>query len=300
MAGRDWQGGDRDDRRRRGGDNARQSGDRRRDSNKGRSGAPRSTASDGDRRGHRAPSEKSREGARSAGGSSREVESKPRRPPIDDDVTGRELDKEIREELSALGPAAGDVARHLVMAQRLVDDDPGSAWEHAFAARRHAGRIGIIREAAGVAAYLAGKYTEALAELRAARRMTGSAEYLPMMADAERGLGRPVRALDLANDPAITGLDTAGRVEMLIVAAGARRDLGEHEAAAVSLQVPELRSSSAKPWVARLRYAYADALLAAGRVAEARQWFIRAADADPDAATDAAERATEIDSDGPA
>lgn len=217
---------------------------------------------------------------------------------IDEDVTGRELDNEIRAELSALsGPAAAAVARHLVMAQRLLDDDPDRAHEHALAARRRAGRIGVVREAAGVTAYRAGRYADALSELRAARRMTGSAEYLPMMADAERGLGRPQRALDLSHDPAVTGLDTSGRVEMLIVAAGARGDLGEFEAAAVSLQVPELRSSAREGWVARLRYAYADALLGAGRRQEAARWFARAADADDDGETDAAERVIEIGSD---
>ncbi|WP_053208152.1 hypothetical protein [Jiangella muralis] len=213
-------------------------------------------------------------------------------------MTGRELDEEIRSELSALsGQMSAAVARHLVMAQRLLEDDPEQAYEHAMAARRKAGRIGVVREAAGVAAYLAGKYADALAELRAARRMTGSAEYLPMMADAERGLGRPQRALDLAHDPAVTGLNTAGRVEMLIVAAGARRDLGDHEAAAVSLQVPELRSNARAEWVARLRYAYADALLAAGRDKEARRWFVRAAEADVDEETDAAERAADLGED---
>ncbi|MBB5791417.1 hypothetical protein [Jiangella mangrovi] len=213
-------------------------------------------------------------------------------------MTGRELDEEIRAELSALsGQMSAAVARHLVMAQRLLEDEPQRAYEHAMAARRKAGRIGVVREAAGVAAYMAGKYADALAELRAARRMTGSAEYLPMMADAERGLGRPRRALDLSHDPAVTGLNTAGRIEMLIVAAGARRDLGDHEAAAVSLQVPELRSNAHAEWVARLRYAYADALLAAGRDKEARRWFLRSADADIDGETDAAERAAEIGED---
>src|SRR5690606_23871203 len=147
---------------------------------------------------------------------------------------------------------------------------------------------------AGIAAYRTGRYAEALAELRAARRMTGSAEYLPMMADCERGLGRPRRALDLAADPAIAGLDVEGRVEMLIVAAGARRDLGDVAAAVVSLQVPELRSRAKQPWVARLRYAYADLLEAAGRHDEARRWFLRALEADPES-TDAIDRVAELD-----
>ena len=217
-------------------------------------------------------------------------------PPTDPEITGQELDDEVRSELSTLsGGAAGAVARHLVMAGRLIDDDPALAYEHALAARRRAARVGVVREAAGVAAYAAGRYSDALSELRAARRITGSPEYLPMMADSERGLGRPRRALDLAADPAVAGLDIAGRIEMLIVAAGARRDLGQLEAAAVSLQIPELRSRSQRPWVARLRYAYADALAALGRVEEARHWFVKAAEADRDGETEALDRIAELD-----
>jgi predicted negative regulator of RcsB-dependent stress response len=63
----------------------------------------------------------------------------------------------------------------------------------------------------------------------------------------------------------------------------------------VSLQVPELRAGVNQPWVARLRYAYADALVALGRVEEARRWFLKAAEADHDEQTDAAERIGEID-----
>ncbi|MGH8776977.1 MAG: hypothetical protein ACRDWI_18135 [Jiangellaceae bacterium] len=186
------------------------------------------------------------------------------------------------------------MARHLVMAGRLLDDDPAAAYQHALAARRRAARVGVVREAAGVTAYRAGKYAEALAELRAARRITGSAQYLPMMADCERGLGRPRRALDLASDPAVAGLDIAGRVEMLIVAAGARRDLGQPDAAAVSLQVPELRSRTRQPWVARLRYAYADVLVELGRLQEARRWFAKAAEVDAEE-TDALERLQQLE-----
>ncbi|MBO0776679.1 MAG: hypothetical protein J2P34_10210, partial [Actinobacteria bacterium] len=46
---------------------------------------------------------------------------------------------------------------------------------------------------------------------------------------------------------------------------------------------------------ARLFYAYADALLDAGREAEAREWFGRAAAADRQEETDAAERLEELD-----
>lgn len=212
-------------------------------------------------------------------------------PPIDPDVTGDELDGDVLAELRSLRRGvAAEVARHLVMAARALDEDPELAYRHTLAARRRATRISVVREAVGIAAYATGRYREALAELRTVRRMTGSVDHLPLMADSERGLGRPRRALDLASDPACAALDKAGRVEMMIVSAGARRDLGDIESAVISLQVPELRARSREPWVARLRYAYADLLEAAGRIAEASRWFMAAAEADLDGETDATER----------
>lgn len=125
--------------------------------------------------------------------------------------------------------------------------------------------------------------------------MTGSVELWPVMADCERGLGRPERALAMAGEPEVQKLDKAGQVEMRLVAAGARRDQGQLEAAIVTLQSPELASSSVQPWTARLRYAYADALLAAGREDEAREWFAKTLEADKDGSTDASDRLAELD-----
>ena len=106
-----------------------------------------------------------------------------------------------------------------------------------------------------MAAYAAGEFSSALTELRAAARISGSPDYLPMMADCERGLGRPERALALATSAESGRLDREGKVELLIVAAGARRDLGQADAAVLTLQVPALRARGAAPWLARLRYA---------------------------------------------
>jgi tetratricopeptide (TPR) repeat protein len=181
------------------------------------------------------------------------------------------------------------------MVGRLIDEDPEAAWQHALAARGRAARIGDVREAAGLAAYRAGHYAEALAELRTARRLTGSDEHLPVIADCERALGRPERALTIAASPEVQRLDLEHRVEMLIVEAGARADLGQPDAAVVTLQVGLLDSKARAPWLARLRSAYADALAAVGRDAEARHWLERAADADPDDVTGVQERLAELD-----
>jgi tetratricopeptide (TPR) repeat protein len=168
------------------------------------------------------------------------------------------------------------VARHLVMTGRLLDEDPEAAWQHALAARARGARIGAVREATGLAAYRTGRYAQALAELRTLRRLTGSSDHLPIMADCERGLGRPERALALAASAEAGRLATPERVELLIVASGARADLGQHDAAVLALQVPELESAAAEDWVSRLRVAYANALAAVGRDEEAAAWSERA------------------------
>jgi tetratricopeptide (TPR) repeat protein len=211
-------------------------------------------------------------------------------------VTGAELDRDVRMALASLSSfTAKEVARHLVMVGRLIDDDPEAAWQHGAAARARAARIGVVREAAGLAAYRAGHYTEALAELRTARRLTGSDEHLPVIADSERALGRPERALTIAAGPEMGRLGIDQRVEMLIVEAGARADLGQRDAAVITLQVGLLDSRVRAPWVARLRSAYADALAAVGRDAEARHWLERALEADPDDVTGVGERLAELD-----
>ncbi|MGJ5762088.1 tetratricopeptide repeat protein [Streptomyces galbus] len=216
--------------------------------------------------------------------------------PIPEDVTGDEIDSDVRQELQSLPRTlAEDVAKNLVMVARLIDEDPEGAYGYSKVALRLASRVAAVREAAGFAAYANQKYAEALAEFRAARRMTGTVDLWPLMADCERGLGRPEKALDMAGAPEVHKLDKAGQVEMRLVAAGARRDMGQLDAAIVTLQSPELASHSVQPWTARLRYAYADALLAAGRNGEAREWFAKAVEADRDGSTDASDRLAELD-----
>ena len=155
--------------------------------------------------------------------------------------------------------------------------------------------MAAVREAAGIAAYHAGQWATAIAELRAYHRMAGTQQHLAVLADSERALGRPEKAIDLYRTADRTTLNRASAVELLIVAAGARADLGQAPAAAAMLQVRELTAETTEPWLARLRYAFADALLATGRAEEAREWFARAAQVDEEGRTDAAERLLELD-----
>ena len=222
-------------------------------------------------------------------------------PPLDESITGSELDRNVRQQLRGLPEKlAARVARHLVAAGQLIDEDPKTAYQHTLAARARAARVAVVREACGEAAYAAGEYAEALSELRAAKRMNGATDYLPVMADCERALGRPEKALALAKSPGVAGLPTELQAEMVIVETGARRDLGEVDAALRTLEGAPLRSKTRADWVVRLRYAYADTLLAAGRRDDAVEWFHRTEAIDGDMITDAAERVAELEQPGSA
>ena len=246
-----------------------------------RPGAPRQTRDGSDPRGTR-PAPMDRDQSRL----------RPRifEPDIPEEITGEELDKSLRAELLSLSPEnAKVVARHLECLALYADSDPLLAHKHGVAAAHHAGRLAVVRESAGLAAYRAGFYEIALKELRAAHRISGDVTMWPVMADCERGLKNPLKALALAGSPEVKRLAKAEEIEMRIVAGGARRDLGEVDAAVVTLTCKDL-SNESEEWAVRLRYAYADALDGAGRVDEAREWFAKCAALDVDEITDAGER----------
>ena len=211
-------------------------------------------------------------------------------PIIPEGITGEELDKVTRGDLLTLSVEnAKIVSQHLACVNVFADSDPEIAHEHAQAAVRHAGRVAVVRETAGYAAYRVGKYEIAIKDLKAAFRINGDVSIWPVLADCERGLGRPRKALELAGAPEARKLAKEQAIELRIVAAGARRDLGELDAAIVTLQTNDLNTEN-DSWAIRLRYAYADALAAAGRNEEAKKWFKKCADLDVDETTDASER----------
>lgn len=228
---------------------------------------------------------------------------RPRDPDVPDEVTWHDLDREARAALRSLPKEMAErVGGHLAMAGLLVDEDPERARAHAGAARRLASRVAVVREAMALTAYACGDFETALAELRAYRRLSGDQSHLPLMADCERGLGRPARALELAASPEARDLPADVARELRIVTAGARGDLGQREAALALLeQDSALRLGEAPPGsppntsVLRLWYAYADALTAVGRFEEATRWFRAVAEADVDGMTDAGERLSGIE-----
>ena len=197
-------------------------------------------------------------------------------PTLPPDIDAKQLSPEIRRELTTLDRVNADmVAKHLVAAGELLDDDPEAALAHARAARARSGRIAAVREAVGIAAYHCGDWAQALAELRAARRMGSKSSLLPLIADCERGVGRPERAIELARSPEASQLTGDDADELRIVAAGARADLGQLDQALATLATPPIDPTRQGQTAARLFYAYADTLLALGREDDAIQWFLQ-------------------------
>lgn len=197
-------------------------------------------------------------------------------PPIPEDVAANQLDRAARIELKTLSKDNADwVAKHLVMAGRLIDTDPALAHRHALAASRRAGRIGIVRETSAITAYATGDFALALRELRTYRRITGRDDQLPLMVDSERGVGRPQQALELGRSVPRAELDPAVQVALAIAMSGARLDLGQPELALSELEIPQLDPERAFSYSPALFDAYGTVLEELGRTDEAELWWER-------------------------
>lgn len=198
-------------------------------------------------------------------------------PELPEDVQPRDLDKAARVELKSLSKENADwVAQHLVMAARLIEEDPARAHEHAMSAARRAGRVGVVRETLAITAYATGDFALALRELRTYRRISGSNDQLPLMVDSERGVGRADRALELGRSVDRATLPNDVQVSLAIAMSGARLDLGQNEAALAELEIPQLDPNRAFSWSPDLFHAYADVLEELGRTDQAETWRERA------------------------
>lgn len=194
-------------------------------------------------------------------------------PEIDTDVTGKELENWTLRALRQLEAQNADtVAKHLVMVGRYLDIDPDFALEHAVAASKRAGRIGVVREVVGIAAYAAEDFELALRELRTHRRISGSNEHLALLVDCERALGRIEKALTLAEEAKNEDVPAAVRSEVAIVVSGIYSDQGELKKALKALEIPELNPKRGFDYSPRLFNTYAELLEQDGRSKEAARW----------------------------
>ena len=142
------------------------------------------------------------------------------------------LSSDEKERLRGLAKEhAENTGLHILAAYTLIDDDPKAAMEHAKWVARQASRIDFARETLAFAAYRTGDYKLALREFRTAFRMNGFADYLPFMADCERGLGNPKKAIELALSDDAKLLRGEPKAEMFLVYAGALGDLEQWDKA---------------------------------------------------------------------
>ena len=197
-------------------------------------------------------------------------------PPVPEDVKPQDLEASARRELRALGRAnAENVARHLIMLQRLLDSDPELAHQHARYAASHAGRVAVVRESAGIAAYLSGHYQEALRDIRAARRLSGLDLHRAIEADCERALGNLDRALKAAQGADPAQLDDQEEAEIAMVVSGVRHEMGQTELGLVVIEEAILMFRGDRETLRRLHSVRADRLEELGRVEEAEAVRVR-------------------------
>ena len=151
-----------------------------------------------------------------------------------------------------------------------------------------------MREVLGLALYRQQRWREALTEMQAYRRMSGRADQNHIIADCERGLGRPERAVSLAEEAlAARGVPLEARAEAVIVAASALADMARFDQALGLLRRVRTRDDVARPDVLRVWYVIGDILERSGRPQEAERMFRKIMRHDP-AAYDVAERLAQL------
>ncbi len=204
-------------------------------------------------------------------------------PEVSLEITGKELPGEIKSELRTLPEGlATFVSKHLVAASQALDEDPQLAYRHAQAAKTgSATRVAAVREVVGVTAYAVGEYAVALSELQAAKRISGQVDLLPMMADCYRALGKPDKAVEILQSKEASKLLVDEYSELVLVAAGARKDQGNLSAAMALVKNNVMIKGKPEFSALRLRFFYAETALAAGDKDTAREWFKKCLDLDP-------------------
>lgn len=136
------------------------------------------------------------------------------------------LSKDERERLRGLSKEhAENIGLHILAAFALEESDPELALEHAKWVARQASRIDFARETLAFVAYRQGDYKLALREFRTAYRMNGFLDYLPFIADCERGNGDPKKAIEVVRSDDAKALHGEAKAEMFLVYAGALADL---------------------------------------------------------------------------
>ena len=208
------------------------------------------------------------------------------------------LDDDITKELRATArPGKGDILVKVFAdaVAAFMAEDYDEAIRLGEQSKHIALRSVAAREFLGLAYYRAGRWNEAARELSAFRRISGSTEQNPVLADCYRAMGKPERAVELCDEIDRKTVHEAVYFEGAIVAAGALTDMSRLDEAVARLEALDLRPDVAEDHHIRAWYMIGDLLVRRGRFTQAREWFEAVAAADPDA-TDAPERVAKLGS----
>jgi len=160
---------------------------------------------------------------------------------------------------------------HIVATQFFLDQNPKLAFEHAKFCLLLAPGFDVTQELLGLCAYRLGLYKLALREFIQTRKRNHSNEYIPMIIDSYRALGKDDKAWQLANQFLNVELDIETRVEFMIVYASLLADKGEYETA-LQLIKKELREKGTPhPQRVRLFEAESYILEQMGKIEEAEE-----------------------------
>lgn len=151
---------------------------------------------------------------------------RPGEPKMPKGIEWSMLSTDDRERLRGLSKEhAENIGLHILAAYTLEERDPELALEHAKWVAHQASRIDFARETLAFVAYRQGDYKLALREFRTAFRMNGFLDYLPFIADCERGMGEPKKSIETAMSDDAKYLRGESKAEMFLVYAGALGDL---------------------------------------------------------------------------
>lgn len=237
---RDFRRGDNNDRRdfRRGDNDRRNNNNDRRDFHRGDrnsndrrnpryDGAERQTHHERKRAEYMSHSRRNSDGTVSFPSQNPYTDRRPGEPVMPKGLEWSMLSKDERERLRGLAKEhAENIGLHILAAYTLEANDPQAALAHAKWAAKQASRVDIARETLAMVAYRQGDYKLALREFQTAFRMNGYLDYLPFMADCERGLGKPKKAVEIALSDNAKQLTGEAKAEMFLVYAGALNDMG--------------------------------------------------------------------------
>ncbi|MEA2452676.1 MAG: hypothetical protein QOG04_1386 [Actinomycetota bacterium] len=228
----------------------------------------------------------------------RDQQRRPSRPPRKEPVERprAELAKPILQELHATArPGKGEILVKVFSeaAGAFMEEDYAEAIRLGEQAKHIALRSAAARELLGLAYYRTGKWVEAAKELTTFRRISGSTEQNPVIADAYRAMGKPDKALEFCLEIDRKAVEPAVYYEGVIVGAGALADQGRLDDGISILQRLDLRPEVAAEHHLRAWYALADLLERNGRFTQAKEWFEAVASADAEM-TDAPERLAKL------